>query len=193
METTTNTKETFSTLTIGDYTVVLSSLTQAHIDMHNQIGTGSAFVKPFTLDMLPEQITPGPNRVVTDNVVGWSLVDKLKYAQHLPGSNITTATKEGVIDGVLQDIEVPAVETTMPLEYFETHIYTVLLFGYNPEYATDELKAYIEANNLQEALVLGSAFPGEFGIRGIDVPAASGDKGTKWTTDGWAVIIPTQE
>ena len=140
--------------------------------------------------MLPEEITPGPNRVVCKDPVGWSLVDKLKYAKHLPGSEITTATKEGVIDGVLQDIQVPAVKTTMPLEYFETYIYTVLLFGYNPEYATDELKTYIAANDLQDALVLGTAFPGEFGIRGIDVPAASSDNGQKWTNDGWAVIVP---
>ena len=193
METTTNTeKETFTTLTVGDYTVILSSLTQQHIDLHNAIGTGSAFVKPFTLDMLPKEIVPGPNRVVSQDVVGWSLVDKLKYAQHLPDSTPAVATKQGVIDGVLQDITVPAITTSMELEYFETYIYTVLLFGYNPEYATNSLKEYVAQNKLQDALVLGSAFPGEFSIRGIDVPAASSDKGTKWTTDGWAVIIPAQ-
>lgn len=190
METTNTQQETFTTITHNGYTVVLSSLTQAHIDLHNQVGTGSAFAKPFTLDMLPEKITPGPNRVVCEDVVGWSLVDKLKYAEHLPNAELTVAKKEGVINGTLTDIEVPAVKTTMPLEYFETHIYTVLLFGYNPEYATDELKTYIAANNLQDALVLGTAFPGEFGIRGIDVPAASLDNGQKWTNDGWAVIIP---
>ena len=118
--TTTNTQnETFTTLTVGDYTVILSSLTQAHIDLHNAVGTGSAFVKPFTLDMLPKEITPGPNRVVSQDVVGWSLVDKLKYAQHLPDSNVTTAKKQGVIDGVLQDITVPAITTSMNLEFFE--------------------------------------------------------------------------
>lgn len=190
METTNTQQETFTTITHNGYTVVLSSLTQAHIDLHNQVGTGSAFAKPFTLDMLPEKITPGPNRVVCEDVVGWSLVDKLKYAEHLPNAELTVAKKEGVINGTLTDIEVPAVKTTMPLEYFETHIYTVLLFGYNPEYATDELKTYIAANNLQDALVLGTAFPGEFAIRGIDVPAASLDNGQKWTNDGWAVIIP---
>ena len=189
--TTTNTQnETFTTLTVGDYTVILSSLTQAHIDLHNAVGTGSAFVKPFTLDMLPNKIAPGPNRVVSKDIVGWSLVDKLKYAEHLPNAELTIAKKQGVIDGVLQDITVPAITTSMKLEYFETYIYTVLLFGYNPEYATDELKKYVKLNRLEDALVLGSAFPGEFSIRGIDVPAASADKGKKWNNDGWAVIIP---
>jgi len=182
--------ETFTTLQIGEHTVILSSLTQAHIDMHNQVGTGSAFINSFSLDMLPKEITPGPNKIVTEGPIGWSLVDKIKYAKLLPGAKLTTATKEGVINGTVQDITVPAVETTMPVEYFETNICTVLLFGYNPEYATSEMKQYVIQNNLQSALVLGTAFPGEFAIRGIDVPAASVDNGQKWTNDGWAVVIP---
>lgn len=190
MNTETQKKETFTTMQIGEHTVILSSLTQAHIDMHNQVGTGSAFINPFSLDMLPKEITPGPNKVIAKDPVGWCLVDKVKYANMLPGAELATATKEGVINGTVQDITVPAVNTTMPLEYFETYIYTILLFGYNPQYATTEMKQYVAQNNLQDALVLGTAFPGEFGIRGIDVPAASGDNGQKWTNDGWAVIIP---
>ena len=48
METTnTQEQETFTTITHNGYTVILSSLTQAHIDMHNTVGTGSAFSKTF--------------------------------------------------------------------------------------------------------------------------------------------------
>lgn len=182
--------ETFTTMQIGEHTVILSSLTQAHIDMHNRVGTGSAFMNPFTLDMLPEEIVPGPNKVVSESPIGYSLVDKVKYATFLPDATSTTAVKQGVINGVLQDIKVPAVRTSMPLEYFETNVCTILLFPYNPEYATKEMKQYVANNNLETALVLATAFPGEFAIRGIDVPAASGLNGTQWNVDGWAVIIP---
>lgn len=182
--------ETFTTIQVGEYTVILSSLTQAHIDMHNQVGTGSAFIKPFTLDMLPKEITPGPNKIVTETPIGYSLVDKVKYATFLPDATSTIAVKQGVINGVVQDIKVPAIRTSMPLEYFETNVFTILLFPYNSEYATTELKQYVADNNLETALVLGTAFPGEFAIRGVDVPAASGLNGTQWNVDGWAVVIP---
>ena len=183
-------EETFTTMQIGEHTVILSSLTQAHIDMHNKVGTGSAFIDGFTIDMLPAEIIPGPNKITTDNPIGYSLVDKLKYTKLLPGATLTTALKQGVINGTLQDIEVPATTTTMPLEYFETNTFTILLFPYNSEYATNNLQQYVTGNNLQKALVLATAFPGEFSIRGIDVPAASGLNGNQWNTDGWSVIIP---
>lgn len=185
------TTETFTTIQRGQHTIIVSSGVMDHISLHNEVGAGSCFKKgfKFSLDTIPETVHPGPNVLNLDETVGYLLVDRLKLAQFLPNAKVDMkgGKKQGVVDGKLADIFVPAVTTDMPMDFFSTNTLTILLFGYNPDFATANLKAYVEANKLQHALVLGSAFPGEFAVRGMDVPAPAR---TDWAEAGWCVVIP---
>lgn len=185
------TQETFTTVQRGEHTIIVSSWTVDHIALHNKVGAGSCFKNgfKFSLDTIPENVYPGPNVLNLNETVGYLLVDRLEFAQYLPNAKLdfSGGRKEGVIDGKLTDLLVPSVTTSMPIDFFSTNVLTILLFGYNPDFATATLKAYVEANGLQDALVLGSAFPGEFAVRGMDVPAAAR---TDWADAGWCVVIP---
>ena len=190
--------ETFEWLTLGEYNICIGSGSLEHIALHSELGGGSMFLEHIDIGVLlgmidPEKVKVGPNRVTTSEPIGYSLVDKTEKAMLLPDSVLTTGYKTGLIEGIRHGIEVPAVKTSMPRAYFETHEGTLLLFPPtdNLQFTTQQRIDFVKACGKSNILFLQSAFPGAFDVRGMAVPPASLDNGMKWDNDGWCAIIPS--
>ena len=169
--------------------IITSSEVLKHIALHDTVGTGSCFAEDFrfSLNMIPNKnIKPGANTLTLDERVGNLLVDKFESALTLPDATLGSAYKETTVDGVTMNLPVPSVSTSKSLESFSTNELTFLVFPYNPDFATDELKDFIETVDMPEAWILATAFPGSLKIKGEDVPPINDGA---W--DGrWAVILP---
>ena len=82
-------------------------------------------------------------------------------------------------------------EICLEIEKFATNEMSVLLFPYNPAFASNELKKFVEENNAQDHLVWGSAFPGPMSIDGTEIKPVH-----MWKEGGefdFAVIIPSDD
>ena len=180
--------ETFEVIERSGHKIIISSLVLDHIRLHSKPGNGSCFKSGFeiNLDLIPQEVTPGPNVVDFGETVGYELLDKYEYASQLQNADATFVTKESYAGGTRKEIKVPAFQTTQSIEDFKTNLMTVLLFPFNPDYASSEMKAYVKANGLEKALVFGTAFPGLLTVRGEEVKPVH-----LWEENQWAVILPT--
>ena len=191
--------EKFEWVKLGEYNICIGSKSLEHVALHSSFGGGSMFLSEVNVEKLlgmldPEKInTFGANRVLSDEPIGYNLVDKVDKAMLLPDAALTTGYKTGVIEGVPHGIEVPAVSTSMTREYFETCEATILLYPPTEDlqFTTQERIDFVKSCGKENILFFASAFPGAFDVRGMSVPPASLDKGMHWDNNGWCAIIPS--
>jgi hypothetical protein len=184
------TQEAFEVIERNGHKIIISSKILEHIALHTEIGYGSVFKKGITIDigLIPDDVKPGVNYVHFDRPIGYNLLMKRTDALNLPFAGVTYSEKESYAGGTRSLVKVPAIRTTLGLEKFETNLMSVLLFGYNPAFASNELKKFVEENNAQDHLVWGSAFPGPMSIDGTEIkPVHMWEEGGEFD---FAVIIP---
>jgi hypothetical protein len=183
-------QETFEVIERSGYKIIVSSKILEHISYHTEIGYGSVFKKglEININLLPDDVKPGVNTVFFPEAIGYNLLMKRLDALNLPFSGVTYSEKESYAGGKRSLVKVPAIRTTLKLEEFATNEMSVLLFGYNPAFASNELKKFVEDNNAQDHLVWGSAFPGPMDIDGVEIkPVHMWKEGGEYD---FAVIIP---
>ena len=189
-QTQTEPTETFTVIERNGHKIIISSKILEHIAYHTEIGYGSVFKEGVTIDvsLIPNNVKPGVNYVYFDRAIGYNLLMKRTDALQLPDAKVTYAEKESYAGGTRKLVKVPAIKTSSELESFQTNLMSVLLFGYNPDFASNELKKFVEENNAQDHLVWGSAFPGPMDIDGVEIKPVH-----MWSEGGeydFAVIIP---
>lgn len=172
---------------IGDAHVLLSEYVIKHIATHNKVGVGSVFARGIGIDQIKKAISnagvrgDGGAYTVKMPGVGYNLVLPIDQAKQLPGAQLTqvTKTERG------QDIQVPAVKTTAPINQFATDQLTLIIRPSNPDYLPDDVKnnpKILKAIEAGKSYSVLTAFPGD-----PDIPPAS-----QWNNQ-YAVILPQGE
>jgi hypothetical protein len=164
--------------------VLLADYVKNHIQTHNQIGIGSVFSPGVDINQIIKVIQEldisGDGGLYTTSYpgVGYNLVLPIEKAKTLPGAQITEVNK----DERGQNIPVPAVKTTAPLEQFKTDQLTVIVRPSNPDYLPDDAKTdeVMSAVQQGQSFSVLTAFPGD-----PNVPPAS-----QWNGQ-FAVILPS--
>ena len=184
--------ETFQVIQRNGHKIIISSLILQHISYHTEIGYGSVFKKGVKIDisLIPDDVKPGVNTVYFDQTIGYNLLMKrLDAIDELPHIEVGYSEKESYAGGTRSLVKVPAIYTSAKLEKFATNEMSVLLFPYNPNFASNELKKFVQDNNAQDHLVWGSAFPGPMSIDGTVIkPVHMWEEGGEFD---FAVIIPS--
>lgn len=164
--------------------VLLSDYAVKHISTHNEIGAGSVFAKGISADAIVKAIESAPVQgeggayTVNMSGVGYNLVLPIDKAKALPDAQELTVKKQE--RG--QDIEVPAIQTSAPLQKFATDQLTLIIRPSNPQYLPDDVKQNKEVLSAIEqgkSYSVLTAFPGD-----PDIPPAS-----QWNGK-YAVILP---
>lgn len=165
--------------------ILFSDFVKNHITTHNKVGVGSVFSKSVKWQDFVQKINQlnisGDGGVYTFDTpnAGYNLVLPIEDAKKLPGAQETTVKKQ---EGK-NEVQVPAIQTTAPLNQFTTNKVNVIIRKSNPQYLPDDVK-----NNpqVQTAIQNGTsysvltAFPGD-----PNIPRAS-----EWN-GRYAVIIPS--
>ena len=184
--------ETFQVIERNSHKIIISSLVLQHIAYHVEIGYGSVFKKGVKIDisLIPDDVKPGVNTVYFDQTIGYNLLMKrLDAIDELPHIEVSYSEKESYAGGKRALVKVPAICTSAKLEKFATNEMSVLLFPYNPAFASNELKKFVAENNAEDHLVWGSAFPGPMSIDGTEIkPVHMWEEGGEFD---FAVIIPS--
>ena len=164
--------------------VLLSDYAVKHISTHNKVGSGSVFAKGIGVNGIVKAIQgvnlKDDSGAYTVNMpgVGYNLVLPMDKAKQLPDAQETTVKKQE--RG--QDIEVPAIQTSAPMQNFATDKLTLIIRPSNPEYLPDDVKQnpeVLDAVKQGKSYSVLTAFPGD-----PDIPPAN-----QWNGK-YAVIIP---
>lgn len=175
--------ESTDVIPVGAGHVLVSDYAKNHISTHNQPGAGSVFSKNINMNELLKVIQTVPVQgdggayTVEVQGAGYNLVLPINDAMNLPDAQQGTVKKQE--RG--QDIEVPAVQTSAPIEKFSTNKIIVIIRPSNPQYLPDDVKQNQEIMSAIEqgkSYSLITAFPGE------ELPPAS-----QWNGK-YAVVIP---
>lgn len=116
------------------------------------------------------------------NASGYDLVWPTQEAQQMPNAkNTTTIKEENLGKNIMEDMNVPAISTTLPLSHFKTNEAYAIIVPANPQFLPPELKIPEILNKIinNQAYALISAFPGKKNVPKI----------TQWNGQ-WTVVIP---